>query len=508
MKSFRTIFIIGLTLFILTCSVFSQNLESKIKQDIFTLASDSMLGRKAGSTDLGKSANYIIQRLNEMEINTNFGYFDQCNGSYRNLYAVIEGVDPILKDEYIILGAHYDHLGYKIQENDTIVYNGADDNASGVACLLEMIRKMQKEHIRWKRSIIFVFFDAEEIGLYGSEQMAANGLKYKKGGAKLLNSVPITFEDSYMDYAASVETQIKPEQFKMMMSLDMVGWLKASQTLKITGVGMLNTYETYFENLILKGGTVAFKKFDNSIFTGSDHVPFAKNRIPALHITTGIKSPYHKPEDDAELIDIIGIQSVANYIFASTERMANADTLASSNKLAYKHRKTRKNYLGIHVGIGANNFRYKEGSMNGKGALSLGAGLFFNGRINHILSIKTGVNYYYSGGSRYEGKIKENILSVPLLLNLGTSDASDIVLNIGIGPYYDWCFSNTAKYDDVVKKNILNQHDVGLMGAITFKVSRLILGIEIKGGFLDLEPGSEYGKSTRMNTMFRMGYIF
>ncbi len=464
-------------------SIYSQNLVSKIKQDIFTLAADSMLGREAGSIELRKSENYIINRINELGIAIASGCFEKCGGGeeYRNIYAVIEGNDPVLKDEYIVLGAHYDHLGYKVVAGDTIVYNGADDNASGVACLLEIMRMMKENNTSWKRSIVFAFFDAEENGLNGSTEMANEGFTFN-------------------------HKKIETQHFKMMMSLDMVGWLKASQELKITGIAMLENGESYFENIVLKGGPVSLKGLDNSFFTGSDHIPFAQKRVPALHVTTGIKSPYHKPEDDADLIDLVGIKSVADYLYSVTDNMANSATLSASGKIAQGHKTGNRSYWGINFGMGSNQYRYSKGTMHGKTALSVGVGILVKARLSDYLSLRSGINYYYSGGNRYEGATRENILSVPLLLAV---DAVSIVeFSLGIGPYYDWCFANKLKIGDVAQKNILNQHDVGLMGMASIKTGRLILGVEVKGGFLDLQPGNVHGKSYRVNSMFKIGFTF
>jgi len=280
-------------------SLYSQTSEQRIKKDIFVLASDSLRGRSAGTKYGDKAAKYVFSRFQEYGLNPKYQYIT-TDSSEKNIYCVIEGSDPVLKNEFIVLGAHYDHLGFKVETNkginDTIVYNGADDNASGTVTILELGKRINENRQDFKRSIVLIAFDAEETGLNGSAYFA--------------NS-----EDKYKEIAISSNT-------KMMMSLDMVGYLKTSKELKIVGIGLLKDPSQYFSNLsIKKDYNLKLKEFDNSIFTGSDHDSFLKRNIPAFYVTTGLKSPYHKTTDDAEGIDIEGISDVSNYIYGLTKTL-------------------------------------------------------------------------------------------------------------------------------------------------------------------------------------------
>src|SRR5262249_45517286 len=95
------------------------------------------------------------------------------DGNYHNILAVVEGSDPQLRDEYVLIGAHYDHVGYGNARNSYgpfgMIHNGADDNASGVAGMLEVARAVAQLASRPKRSILFAFWDGEEKGLLGSQ---------------------------------------------------------------------------------------------------------------------------------------------------------------------------------------------------------------------------------------------------------------------------------------------------------------------------------------------------
>lgn len=122
--------------------------EKRLKQHVYLLASDSLRGRNAGSEDAAKAADYIIKQFEEIGVKPYFeeGWFqtfEKYGNTYKNIVGVLPGNDPVLKNEYLVIGAHYDHLGYYESTNadgtpKTVVYNGADDNASGTATEMGM----------------------------------------------------------------------------------------------------------------------------------------------------------------------------------------------------------------------------------------------------------------------------------------------------------------------------------------------------------------------------------
>jgi Predicted aminopeptidases len=143
-------------------STFAQTQQERLTRHVYTLAGDSLRGRKAGSEDAAKAAAYIVKQFEEIGVQPYYeeGWyqpFERNGKTYKNVVGVIPGNDPILKDEYIIIGAHYDHLGVM---NDQI-YNGADDNASGTATIIEMARILKSQQSDLKRSVIVAAFDAE-----------------------------------------------------------------------------------------------------------------------------------------------------------------------------------------------------------------------------------------------------------------------------------------------------------------------------------------------------------
>jgi len=151
--------------------------EKKVKQHLYTLANDSMQGRKAGSPGIEKAAKYIEQQFikiglrpfNNSSFRQNFKHINKIGELEEtldlfNIIGFIEGTT--LKEEFVIISAHYDHLGQKTEGDGDLIYNGANDNATGVTAMI-----MLAEHFKSKknsRSILFVAFTAEEMGLIGS----------------------------------------------------------------------------------------------------------------------------------------------------------------------------------------------------------------------------------------------------------------------------------------------------------------------------------------------------
>jgi acetylornithine deacetylase/succinyl-diaminopimelate desuccinylase-like protein len=153
---------------------------SELRAHVDVLADDSFEGREAGQRGGRAAAGYLRDRLQSSGLRGagDDGGFDQVFGNgYRNVLGLLEGSDPDLKNEVILVGAHYDHVGYGSRANSLgpwgYVHNGADDNASGTAGLLETMDAIVRLSERPKRSILFAFWDGEEKGLLGSKHWAA-----------------------------------------------------------------------------------------------------------------------------------------------------------------------------------------------------------------------------------------------------------------------------------------------------------------------------------------------
>ncbi|ASZ10233.1 hypothetical protein CK934_04180 [Chitinophaga sp. MD30] len=206
-------------------------------------------------------------------------------------------------DKTIIIGAHYDHLGYgedhnSLAPNDKAIHNGADDNASGTAALLELARMIKGSKLR-NNNYLFTAFSGEELGLFGSKFLT---------------------EHSPIDL----------KQANFMINMDMVGRLDATKGLQIGGIGTSPTWSTLLQ--------VAPKNlkitYDSSGTGPSDHTSFYRKEVPVLFFFTGSHADYHKPTDDADKINYEGELSIIRFIY---------DLIAQANdqpKLAFT--KTRE----------------------------------------------------------------------------------------------------------------------------------------------------------------------
>lgn len=197
-----------------------------------------------------------------------------------NIIGIIEGEGP-LADETVIIGGHYDHLGmggFGSRVNRIEIHNGADDNATGTAAVMELARRYANRDSKPARRMVFICFSAEEMGLLGASHYVA-------------------------------EPVIPLEKTIVMVNFDMIGWLRDNK------VTVFNANSADEFDLILD---VANAGFDLDVqksagFGGSDHLPFFQNGIPVMFLHTGLTSTYHTPEDDFETIDCEGVLKVIDY---------------------------------------------------------------------------------------------------------------------------------------------------------------------------------------------------
>jgi hypothetical protein len=204
-----------------------------------------------------------------------------------NVIAYIEGNDPVLKDEVIVLGAHMDHLGKGGPGSgsmvpDTIaIHNGADDNASGCAALLELAQAFAARANTLKRSFVFIFFSGEELGTLGSG-----------------------------NYVAAPFFPLK--QTVSMINLDMVGRLQ-NKILNIGGSGTSPAWSSLLKKY--NADTTFTLVLSPDGFGPSDHGPFYGKDIPVLFFFTGVHDDYHKPSDDWDKLDYEGEEKISQYAY-------------------------------------------------------------------------------------------------------------------------------------------------------------------------------------------------
>lgn len=475
MNRFHTLFLFlamrkNLFVVILFLLPFLLNAQQKenLRKDVYVLSSDSLEGRKVGTIGGEKAREYICSQLRDVSLE----YTTQiCHeGLGKNIIVEINAENPKFKDEYILLGAHYDHLGVRNNK----IYNGADDNASGSAMLLQLARLFNANKDKLNRNIILVWFDAEESGLIGSRAFAK--------------------DSAYAD---------KVEKIKLMINLDMVGWYK-NGALKIAGVKMLKGWEEIFKQTE-KQINIDVSNFEKSVLTDSDHSSFASEEIPAITMTTGTKSPYHKPEDDADKIDYDGMNQICDFVYQLTINASNYADLGFSGEIAYKHRKTaRKFEAGIMISKGRANQFYHSGMMTGKQGTAFNGGLKFRYYNRGLSSFELGILAEYERTKQYEGEFEGIKLSIPFNYTFGYFVAmGGGGINFGIA--YDYIFD--AKLAGAkLSTSDYNPHDVSFLWGFTLRIHKLAFNIGSKYGFLDRYNQNE--KITYRGTYFGLSYYF
>ena len=201
----------------------------------------------------------------------------------------------------VILGAHYDHLGYGEDGNsrntthEPAIHNGADDNASGTAALIELARKLKSSNAT-NNNYLFIAFSGEELGLFGSKYFTEHP----------------TIDLKTVNY---------------MINLDMVGRLNdSSKVLTIGGYGTSVTWSEVLPGNIDK--QLLIIKYDSSGTGPSDHTSFYRKDIPVLFYFTGLHTDYHKSSDDANKINYLGEQVIVNHLLDLIESLNEKDKLA------------------------------------------------------------------------------------------------------------------------------------------------------------------------------------
>lgn len=295
-----------------------------LRRDVTHLSSDSLQGRATGTAGYDSAAAYVIDRWRNLDLvpvairdaeacqagsdaaacDTAFaqGFVAQSIAAAhagqnpelptRNVVAMLPGSDPDLRDEYVVVGAHLDHLGRTSTsaldpQSGSAIRNGADDNASGSAVVMELARILAIDPPR--RSVLFVHFSGEELGLLGSQYFVDH------------SPVPI-------DHIAA------------MINFDMVGRLRDD---KLIVYGVATAAEL---PEILDSANVAPKLDVRAVGDGfgpSDHSSFYAKGIPVLHVFTDLHDDYHRATDDIERINVAGMARVTGYAARVTRSIAN-----------------------------------------------------------------------------------------------------------------------------------------------------------------------------------------
>lgn len=319
-----------------------------------------------------------------------------------NVVGFLEGSDPALKNEVIVIGAHFDHLGYGGQNSmyrgkDKLPHVGADDNASGTTGVLEIAQKLSSEKDKLKRSVLFICFTAEEEGLIGSSYFAKS--------------------DEFKNY-----------NIVAMLNMDMVGRLKDDKLI-LNGTGTSTYWTPMIEELNKK------YNFNTSMnpegFGPSDHSSFYAKDIPVLMFFTDLHTDYHKPTDTPDKINTEGQQKVLNMVYDMAYDLSTRDVKPEFTKVAVKEenkgeRKSVRVYVGTVPDFSYSDAGYKiSGVQSGSPAEKAGilAGdimiKFGDKEINNLYDYTAALGEY-KPGQDVNVVVKRGTEEITVVVKLGT----------------------------------------------------------------------------------------
>uniref|UniRef100_UPI0040494288 M28 family metallopeptidase n=1 Tax=Flavobacterium sp. TaxID=239 RepID=UPI0040494288 len=285
-------------------AVFDFAKEKNVSKTLSFLASDALEGRDSGSEGIEKASVFLENILKENGVKPYFKTYRDTLSNFEktsyNIVGYIEGTDVNLKNEFVIIGAHYDHIGKIAAVNGDDIGNGANDNASGTTAVTEVMKYFAQSKSN-KRSLLFVFFSAEEKGLLGSKHLAK---KLKEQNMNLY----------------------------FMFNFEMIGvkMVRDDMLLYLTGFGRSNMPQIMNEYAAEKliGYIPVETKYQ--LFRASDNYPFFNEfEVPAHTVSTFDFENfqfYHQPDDEFELMDTKHMTNVVNKMIPILEKMMNSDT--------------------------------------------------------------------------------------------------------------------------------------------------------------------------------------
>ena len=306
--------VIVLPFYLFTFSLLSAQKQDDMRQTVEYLASQELGGRYPGTAGDTLASEFIAGKLRSLKLKPvvkgkkkkafyhDFTYGKEKQITTHNIIAVVPGKDKQLRNEYIVVGSHYDHLGMGGQGSgsrrpDTLgVHPGADDNASGDAVVLELARHFKKAGS--PRSIIFMFFGAEEQGLVGSKK--------------------------FLEWMKQEDNQRKnlPNNIKgivAMVNLDMVGRMR-DHALSVSGTGTSSGFKAMAEQVAEQKNLHVTCVPDG--YGPSDQASFVAADIPVLFLTTGGHMEYHTPADVPSTLNYDGMQETLEFTQELVTRLA------------------------------------------------------------------------------------------------------------------------------------------------------------------------------------------
>lgn len=277
------------------------------------IASDAMKGRATPSPELEKTAYHIAREFSSFGLRPGVGKFG-IQTFRRSLLSIrqhskgfnviwwLEGSDSILRNEFIIFSAHMDHVGVRNPVDGDSIYNGADDNASGVGAMLELAQAFSRLRPRPRRTIVFIAFGGEELGLIGS-----------------------------MLYVGDWEGGVRPvfplEDTVAVINMDMIGRNEGDRIAMVTSSTALRAITRQIATEHPELGLIIMSNPwpSEHLLRRGDHFSFLRHGVPAVLFTSGPHADYHQPSDEADRLDYDKIERVTRLIFHLGLELANQE---------------------------------------------------------------------------------------------------------------------------------------------------------------------------------------
>ncbi len=473
-------------------AVSNPNLSDRLRNHVSVLASDSLKGRGLGTEGAEKARAYIIRQFKSVGIKpldgSTTGYLQPftfrqslawIQGS--NVVGIIEGTDPTLKNEYILIGAHYDHLGYELIDGQEEIYPGADDNASGVASIIEIGRYFSKHPENLKRSLLVVAFDGEESGLLGSDHF--------------VNFSPVPIQD-----------------IKLMFSLDMVGMLSENKGLILKGMGIMEDGAELAKEIVEKY-SFSLKNTGDRYEKRTDTAPFAKKGIPSVHVFTGTNSPYHKPEDQYQLLDYDGMAEINLYMVDLIGQLSALEDISArssftSSVLAQSSVKENALSTGFSVYMGSGFHRYEDAFFRANPLFSVAGGFFLQLPVGKFLTLQQEVLYDLNRSKMEGGDFNRHSITLPFNIQYGTPRISDgnIRLFSFAGPYFRYSFGGKAASENL-SFDIYQQQEWGYTVGVGVDLFMISLAYSNRIALTDLLISDQH-TIYNTNNYFSLSYRF
>ncbi len=458
-----------------------------LEKHVTYLASDSLLGRGFGTEQGQIASGYIAAQFEKAGIQPLLdSYFDPfdyrtstLNIRGRNVVGLIPGSDPELKKEFIVLGAHYDHVGWELSNGDTIVYNGADDNASGTASIIEIGRYLSENRDALSRSVILIAFDGEETGLIGSRNFMKDSL-------------------------------VPPESIKAMFSLDMVGMYHTHGGVELNGLELITSHEQLLEKATSQVD-INLAKVNGNVPYRTDTAPFASRGIPSIHVFTGTESPYHEPEDDSDLLEYDGMALINDFLIELTLLLANEPEIPYDQSLeeAREGKSMKIFHAGVRLNTGGSHHNYPEEFFKANGVFAGGAGFFIQTRIAQFLSIQPEVLYELQGSKHEQGTLRTHSVTTPVSLMLTTPDPANTGFRsfLQFGGYYSYAFHGTIDGEQFEFGDTFNEQEFGLLFGIGVEADFMRVSVLFKRAITDFTTETAVPVKP-VATFYSLAYVF